>query len=191
MGANLAHLTGLEIFFLVSAAIGGGIFFVRLVIQLAGGVGDADAEIEPGHGDVEHADADASFKLLSLQGLTAFFMMFGLVGFALLRGSDVNDAIAVAGAVGAGLFTVWIIGRIFTLVKGLQSSGTVETASFLGAKGSVYLTIPPQGTGKVHLVLNGRLREYPAVSRDQAEIRTGVPIVVVQVSGNVVVVERS
>jgi len=184
-------LTGLEVFFLGSAALGGGIFVARLVLQLLGAVDDADADIAAGHGDVDHADADASFKLLSLQGLTAFFMMFGLVGFALLRGSRTGQGVALVGAVAAGVATVWVIGKIFSGVRRLQSSGTVQTWQAIGVPATVYLTIPGGGTGKVQAVVQGRLREFEAVSAAGEEIRTGAAVRVIEVRGSVLVVERA
>lgn len=190
MAEIFIHPSGLEIFFLVCAAIGGGIFFVRLIMQLVGGLDDIDTEIDTGHGDIDHADADVSFKLLSLQGLTSFFMMFGLVGFALLRGSRMSEAIALIGAVAAGMASVWMIGKIFSVFRGLQSSGTMDNLSALGAKGTVYLTIPGEGQGKVQITVKGRLREFTAVAGQKEEIKTGTPVHVVQVNGNILVVEK-
>jgi membrane protein implicated in regulation of membrane protease activity len=184
-------LKGLEIFFLISAITGGALFVVRFVIQLIGGSdADTDTDIDVGHGDVMHPDADISFKLLTLQGLTAFFMMFGLVGFALLRENRAGNGVALTGAVAAGLGTVWIIGRIFTSVKKLQSSGTLDNAEAVGEQGSVYLTIRAKGAGKVQITMKNRLREFDAVSKTGDEIKTGERIRVVAVNASTLVVEK-
>jgi len=98
MAGAFTDLTGLELFFLICAFLGGAMFLIRLVLQMVGGNSDVDTDIDVGHADVVHADSDVSFKLLTLQGLTAFFMMFGLVGFVLLRESKAGIAIAIAGA---------------------------------------------------------------------------------------------
>ena len=57
--------------FLFSAVVGGVIFIVRMVLMLTG-LGDHD--VQDGHFDYSdaHADADTSFKLFSLHGLTGF-----------------------------------------------------------------------------------------------------------------------
>ena len=162
---------------------------VRFVIQLFGG-SDADTDLEVGHADVDHIDADVSFKLLTLQGMTAFFMMFGLVGFAMVRESHASGAIALAGALAAGTGTVWLIGRIFSSVRKLQSSGTVDNAGAIGEQGTVYLTIRAQGTGKVHVAMRGRPREFEATAKDGAEIKTGERIRVLEVNNSVLVVEK-
>lgn len=186
-----SELSGLEMFFLISAITGGGLFLVRFIIQLVGGAGvDADTDIDVGHADVTHVDADVSFKLLTVQGLTAFFMMFGLVGFALLRENNAGNGVALVGATAAGLGTVWVISKMFSSVKKLQSSGTVDNAVALGQSGTVYLTIHARGTGKVHVALQGRLREFDAVSKEDSEIKTGERVKIVEVNGSVLTVEK-
>jgi membrane protein implicated in regulation of membrane protease activity len=191
MNGTEAGMSGLELFFLICAVIGGGLFVVRFILQLVGGHdGDVDTNIDVGHADVDHMDADASFRLLTLQGLTAFFMMFGLVGFALLREDRVGGGIALLGALAAGLGTVWLISRIFAAVKKLQSSGTLENTAAIGEQGSVYLTIRAGGRGKVQVSMKGRLREFEAVAGNGEEIRTGERITVTDVNGSVLVVEK-
>ena len=54
--------------FLVCAVMGGGVFAVRTLLQFMGGHGD-DAGM--GHVETDHADADAGFRVLSFQGLSA------------------------------------------------------------------------------------------------------------------------
>lgn len=191
MNAIGSGLTGLELFFLICAITGGGLFVARFIIQLIGGSGiDADTDIDVGHADVTHVDADISFKLLTVQGLTAFFMMFGLVGFALLRENKTGNGTALLGATVAGMGTVWIISKIFSSVKKLQSSGTVDNAVALGQSGTVYLTVRAGGAGKVQVALQGRLREFDAVSKAGGDIKTGERVKVVEVNGSVLTVEK-
>ena len=129
---GFTDLTGLEKFFLICAFLGGAMFLIRFVLQLVGGDHDVDADIDVGHADVTHADSDVSFKLLTMQGLTAFFMMFGLVGFVLLRENRASMGLAIAGALAAGLGSVWLIGKIFSSFKKLQASGTIDNANAVG-----------------------------------------------------------
>ena len=186
-----SEFSGLEFFFIICALIGGGLFVVRFMIQLFGGSSaDADTDIPVGHADVAHTDVDVSFKLLTLQGLTAFFMMFGLVGFAMLRESRTNSGLALASAIAAGVGTVWLIGKIFSSVKKLQSSGTLDNAGAVGEQGSVYLTIRAKGGGKVQITMKGRPREFEAVSKDGSEIKTGERVRVLEVNSSVLVVEK-
>ncbi len=58
-------------------------------------------------------------------------------------------------------------------------------------EGSVYLTIPAEGTGKIQITVRGSLGIYNAVSERKEEIKTGSRVLVDRVvSGNVLVVTR-
>ena len=193
-----SSLAGLEIFFLACAAIGGVFVLIRLVTQFMGG--DVDGDVDTGVDihvdagadvDAHHADSDIGFKFLSLHGLTSFFLMFGLTGFALFRQSNAGHLVSILGAMAAGSASVWIIGRLFAMIGKLQSSGTVPLRNAVGCEGSVYLNIPPNGVGKVMITVNNRLREFDATAKDHSEIKTGANIRVVAVSGDKLVVERS
>jgi membrane protein implicated in regulation of membrane protease activity len=116
--------------------------------------------------------------------------MFGLVGLALYRQSKMGLLIALAGGFAAGLGAVWLIGKMFSMITKLQSSGTIRIDNTVGAEGTVYLKIPPEGSGRVLVRVHNSLREYDAMSSDKKEITSGTPIRVVWVDGNVLVVEE-
>jgi len=170
----------LEIFFLLCAAIGSFFVVAKFFMQLIG----ADVS-----GEDYHMDSDHGFQLLSLYGLSSFFMMFGLVGLALYRQSQVGIPFTVIGAVAAGLASVWAIGKIFKVATRLQSSGTLQTSEAVGCQGTVYLTIPQEGTGRVTVNIRNHLREFDAIGANGEKIATGTPIRVVEVQGTTLVVE--
>ena len=179
---------GLEMFFLVCAVIGGALVLIKLVLQFLGVDHDTDIDIDT---DVEagHPGSDEGFRLLSLHGLSSFSMMFGLVGLALYRQSGFGVAISLAGAAVAGLASVWIIGKLFQSAVRLQSSGTLKTEDAVGCNGTVYLTIPPGGTGRVNINFRNRIREFDAVEKRGMTVATGTPVRVVEVRANILVVE--
>jgi membrane protein implicated in regulation of membrane protease activity len=185
------RLHGVELFFLVCAVVGGVFVLIRLVVMMIGLDHGVDGDLGGGGHDVDghHADSDVGFKLLSLQGITSFLMMFGLVGMALYHESRVGVLFSMSGAMAAGLVSVWIIAKMFSLVIKLQSSGTISIDSTVGAQGKVYMTIPENGSGRVLINVHNSLREYDAVTQDKRSLATGVSIRVVWVDGNVLVVE--
>jgi len=182
------NFNGIEIFFLICAGIGSFFVVVKLVLQFVGGDADIDSDLEVETGG-EHSDSDAGFKILSLHGLSSFLMMFGLIGLALYRQSQTSFPVALLGATAAGFVSVWLIGRIFQGAARLQSSGTLPTAAAVGSSGTVYLTIPEGGTGRVNVSVKGRLREFDAVASDGRTVPTGTAVKVVRVNANVLVVE--
>jgi membrane protein implicated in regulation of membrane protease activity len=185
------RLNGVAIFFLICAVVGGIFVLIRFIMMLVGMDHGVDGDLSAGAHDFDghHTDSDVGFKLLSLQGITSFLLMFGLVGLALYNQSRVGIIISMTGAVAAGLTSVWIIAKMFSLVIKLQSSGTISIDSTVGAQGKVYLTIPENGSGRVLISVHNSLREYDAVTQDNQALATGVAIRVVWVDGNVLVVE--
>lgn len=199
MLAALSEMTGLERIFAGCALVGGVIFIFRLVLQFMGadfdadgadGLDGADADFDSDF-DAEIGDTDYSFKLISLQGLAAFFLMFGLVGWAMLRQSGFSPTHSVFGGAAAGLGTVWVMKKVFEMAMKLQSSGNIKVKNAIGQEGTIYLTIKPGDTGKVRVTVQNHLKIFNATSDSEDEIKTGDRIRVVRiVSGNVLVVEK-
>lgn len=156
------------------------------------GAGDADVgHVEVDHGDTDHADSDAGLRMLSYQGLMGFFLMFGLVGLALSRGSTAAAGWAFAGAVMGGLIMMWVLAKLLASMKRLHSDGTLNLYNAIGQEGSVYLRIPAGGTGKVQITVQERLMFFDAMADSGEEILTGEHIRVRRVvSGNIMVVEK-
>ena len=192
--------TGLELLFIACAALGGGLFVIRLVLFFLGGFGDTDADGDVGDvgdvdvGDVGDVDADvggdigdavesaAAFKLLTLQGITAFLAMFGLVGLACYK-AELGGALSVGGGVAAGAVSVAIITKLLAALLKLQSSGTINLKNAIGQDGSVYLNIPADGPGKVQVEIQERLMVLEAVSADKTELKTDDKVKVVGIVG--------
>jgi len=193
----MSELTWIEIIYWGSTIIGGTLFLLRTIMLLVGGgLGggefetDFDGDLHIDHdvlSGVDHtdtfADTDFSFKLLSMQGLTAFFMMFGLVGLALVK-ANVATILTIIGGGIAGLFAVWLISIIFSQMKRFQSDGTLRIQNAIGQNGSVYLAIPAKGTGQVQVSVQGRMRIFDAVSSDGKKIATGEKIRVTEIINN-------
>ena len=190
---------GMEWFFLLCALIGGTLFMIRLVLQFVGGDtdmdadGDIDIDVDM-DGDVDvgdGGDSDISFKLLSLQGITSFALMFGLVGLAMMRQSGQDAIRALVAATVAGSATFWLMKWIFNKAKVLQSSGNIKMKNAIGKEGDVYLAIPPHGTGKARVSVQNHLKVWNATTDSNQEIKTGERVRVTGVvSGNVLVVEK-
>ncbi len=182
---------GMEWFFLLCALIGGTLFMIRLILQFVGGDSDMDVD-----GDIDidvdmDGDSDVSFRVLSLQGITSFCLMFGLVGLAMMRQSGQNAIWALVAATVAGSATFWLMKWIFNKAQVLQSSGNIKMKNAIGKEGDVYLTIHPHGTGKARVSIQNHLKVWDATTDSNQEIKTGERVRVTGVvSGNVLVVEK-
>jgi membrane protein implicated in regulation of membrane protease activity len=196
----LKSLTSIEYFYIICITIGGILFILRTLLFFIGGGADSHIEGDLGgnmdldaHGDMDmHADdiSDAGMKLVTVQGLTGFFLMFGLVGLAMVK-FEIKDFWTAVGGLIAGLGTMLIIAKIVLEMQKLQSSGTMRMENALGKEGTVYLSIPEEGPGKVNIVIQGGLRELEAVSANHERIPTGESVRVVKILSNrILVVEK-
>lgn len=218
MLAFLNDYTGLEKFLAFCAAVGGLLFILRLVLQFVGGdsdAGDMDVDVDADFdvdapdvgdsadladgdaGDVDHSglhqghgDTDLSFKALSFQGITAFGMMFGIVGLAMLRQSKLAPPWALLGGLAAGFGSVYVLKEIYGAASNLQSSGNIDIHNAIGQKGDVYLHIPPDGAGQVRVSVQDHLKVFDAVSQGHTEIQTGERVQVVALGANNILVVK-
>lgn len=197
----------IEYIYLACAIAGAIIFLIRMIMMLVGGIGGADGDLGD-VGDLEGMegvdfefeldtgeegafgldDTDASFNFLSIQGVSSFIMMFGIVGLAIARMAIPSIFSFIAG-VAAGTFTVWIVSLVFKNMIRLQSDGTLKVQNAVGQTGTVYLSIPEGNEGKVSVVVQGALRVMNAVSTSNSMIKTGEKVKVVEIRGTKLVVE--
>ena len=206
----LAGLNFLEKIYFMCAIFGGGFFILRTILMLTG-IGDTDSDVDTDmdtdagdldhdhshmedidHGDHgNHGDNDAGLKLLTLQGLTAFIMMFGCTGLAFSRSSIVGSIMTLVIGAAVGLFAMWLVAKGFALMRSLQSTGTMRIYDAMGEEGTVYLTIPADGIGKIQVTISGRLMVIDAVSQDKVELKTGERVCVAEITSGGMLAVRS
>ncbi|HQN42609.1 MAG TPA: hypothetical protein PLA25_00640 [Anaerolineaceae bacterium] len=186
---------GLNTIYLICAIGGGTVLLLRLVMMIIGlDHGETpDSGVDLDHdGSVDAPDGNVGMKLLSLQSIAGFFTMFGLVGLGLLQ-VKAGPIWSLLGALAAGLVTAWVTAMIFYQMRRLQSEGTMVIQDAIGQIGSVYLTIPEQGTGVVSVAVKGTLRSLDAMSETGQRIPTGAMVRVTGVTAGkiLVVVEQT
>lgn len=194
--SSFGEMNAVETVFLLCAIGGGFLLILRLIMQFAGlggsedaGAGDLGGHDGPG-AESHGSDPDASFKLFSLLGLTAFFLMFGLVGLTLSSEFNIPPFLSILGGAAAGVLTGWLIGKLFFWSSKLQSSGTFDLTRAIGSQGEVYLSIPADGIGKVQVVCQGRFKTMDARSQGCGTLQTGARIKVVGLANdNTLIVE--
>ena len=199
---------GLTTIYLLCAIAGGVVLVIRMVLMIIGlDHGDAgdfdlsghlDANLDLNHDGVIDSleggsDVQGSFfSFFSIQSIAGFFTMFGLVGLGLLQ-VNASDIWSLVGALAAGVFTAWCTGMIFMFMRRLQSDGTLKIENAIGQQGTVYLTIPEQGTGSISVTIQGALRTMDAISHNGQKIPTGSIVSVTGVAAGdiLIVAEKS
>jgi len=178
--------TGLEWFdkiFWIIALIGSGLFVIMMLVTFITGGGDMDVDGDF-NGDVD-MDADGGFSFFTIKNLIAFFTIFGWSGIAALE-NDLAKLYVILIATVCGLIMMFIMAGLFYLISRLHDSGTLEIKNAIGNIGEVYLTIGESRSsiGKVNVRIQGALRELEALTDDEAPLKTGSVIEVIDVTNN-------
>lgn len=188
----------LDWIFLVCLIIGVSLLIARVLLQLSGAEdgGDFDAPDAPdditsdASPDSADTSGDAGLRLFTTQGLMGFFITFGMLGFISHYFAKTGALIATLLALAFGIASLWLSAKLFASLMHLESSGNIDIRNAIGKEGSVYQRILPGGTGKVQIVIQGRLVEYEAVSSRNIELKTGDQIMVTYYKGNTLVVDK-
>lgn len=121
-------------------------------------------------------------KLLSIRTVTAGIAFFGLAGMAGLKGG-LGAGVTFAVASVCGLTALILVYSLYKFISSFRYNGAVNSSSLPGSEGNVYVRIPPKrsGSGKVIVNHQGRSMEYDALSDEENELASGLPIVVKKV----------
>lgn len=155
--------------------ISGGILVLMLLLSLLGGL-DLD---------IDFGDADGG------AGIVKGTLIFFSVGSYIVRGflmADKNPLLSLAAGILAGTISVVILIYLFKWIMSKEENVNWSVQDCLYEKGKVYLKIPSEGTGLIHVLINGVNREFKAKTSDKADIPTGTLIMVEKLDGELAVV---
>ncbi len=166
-------------------AFGGSIFFgLRVMLMLVGGFADDfdtpidDSGFDDTAGDAHHSEA--AFKLISLNTISAFLMMFGWSGMSALLQFKMPIFVSMLIALVVGFASMLVTAWLYKMAMKLASPGAdFSISETVGLKGTVYQRIPEGGRGKIQLTVNGFTRELNAVSQAQKDLDSFTTIVVI------------
>jgi membrane protein implicated in regulation of membrane protease activity len=182
---------GMDLAFLAAALLGGIVFVVRLITQFAGIEHHDVTDMAPDNIDSHLGDSDLSFKLLTIQGVSGFLLMFGLVGLLLNREILTGPLVAMVGAVIAGFLALLLIQQSYQSMFKMQTSGNIDFKQALNQEGTVYLTIPEEGEGQIQIPFQNKMHIVSAVSKHRQAIPTGSKVKVLDIEKkNVLIVEK-
>lgn len=162
------------------ALIASGIFIALIILTFVSGdiedTGDVDAEIE--------GDTGIHFQFLSFKNLIGFFTLFGWTGIACI-GEGLSKGMVILISTVCGLLMMAIMASLFYYLGKLNSSGSLKIKNALNQVGEVYLTIGANRSriGKVHINIQGGLRELDALTDETSDLHQGDIITVTQITG--------
>ncbi|MDE6483604.1 MAG: NfeD family protein [Rikenellaceae bacterium] len=168
---------GLEKVLWIIALTSSLIFIVQTVMTFMGMDGDGD----PSGCDVDLSE-DMPLELFTFRNFVNFFLGFSWTAIALYGRTGL--VVTVVSAVVAGVLLVAAVMYMFYLMSRMEQSGNIDLhKSAVGCRGTVYITIPEGGRGKVQIAIQGAVREYDAVT-EEGSVVSGTPIKVVGVEGD-------
>jgi hypothetical protein len=162
------------------ALIASGIFIVLIILTFIGGemhdTGDVDTDID--------GDTGIHFQFLSFKNLIGFFTIFGWTGIACI-GEGLSKGMTILISTICGLVMMAVMASLFYYLGKLNSSGSLKIENALKQIGEVYLTIGANRSsiGKVHITIQGGMRELDALTDETTDLHQGDIITVTQITG--------
>jgi len=183
-GSWWGALEGIQQVFWAIAIVFSVLFVIQFVFSLIGLDMDADVDVSADGLDTG-ASLEADFSVISSRGIIAFFTFFGWTGVLMLNagGTTLSSIIAASAAGAAAMF---IVGYMMWQFTKLDQEGNIDINDAIFNTGEVYLTIPAKdgGQGKVHINIEGSLKEVDAITENGVSLPTGSFIRVVEVIDN-------
>ena len=178
--------SALQIFYAI--AIGSSVILLLQFIMTLVGMGHGGMDIDAPDGiDLPDGDFDADgagIALLSTRTILAFFVGFGWAGVIAIHSSgSLFPSLAIA--LVFGVIFMLVVFKMLSAIASLAESGNIDIRNAVGRTATVYTPIPPRrkGHGQIQVVVQGRLREFAAVTDEEAALSTGSDIRVVDVLG--------
>ncbi len=174
---------------LIFAAIGAfGLLFL-LVMLFFGGGHDFHADMDGGH-DVSHAGGgEGGPSIFSSRIIASFISAFGFggtIGRYLEFGYPVSSAFGIV----SGVVLASIVLKFAQILYSQQASSEVKMTSLVGMTAEVAIAIPEGHLGQISLSAAGERSMHIARSRDGKAIPQGTSVVIRELRGDYVVVER-
>jgi len=175
---------------LIFAAIGAfGLLFLLVMLFFGGGhdlhVGDMDG----GH-DVSHAaDGEGGPSIFSSRIIASFVAAFGFggtIGRYLEFGYPISSAFGIV----SGVVLASVVFKFAEILYSQQASSEVKMTSLVGMTAEVAIAIPEGHLGQISLSAAGERSMHIARSRDGKAIPQGTSVVIRELRGDYVVVER-
>jgi hypothetical protein len=145
--------------YLIMAVVATLLFLIRLGMSMSGG-GGSDFEADTSF------DSDASFTILSVLSILAFFMGAGWMGLAARLDWELGRLASSLLAAGFGFAMMMAAAGMSHAARRLDRTVEYDLRTAVGRSARVYLTVPPvgQGSGQVEVSVSGRRKVVRAVS---------------------------
>ncbi|ADY53550.1 hypothetical protein Pedsa_3011 [Pseudopedobacter saltans DSM 12145] len=159
------------------------VFIIQMVFTFLGMDSNDDLNVDF-DGDLDSDVGHVPFQLFTFRNFINFLLGFG---WAIISFKSIieNQGILILLGIAVGCLLVAAVMYIFISMNKFAQSGNMDIRNSINRTAQVYLTIPAKksGTGKVHINIQGTLRELDAITLGES-IPSGNYVKVVDVSQN-------
>jgi hypothetical protein len=159
------------------------LFVVKMILFAIGGDGSDDMGIDI-------TDTDASFSLISVQGIFAFFMAFGWCGWIACEKMFLPALNAAIIAIFMGAILLCFTAILMGSLKKLNRVVETDLKSLIGQTGTAYTKFEPDGNGQIQIELNEKLATLPAINKSNEHIEFTDMIKVMDVVDDILYIEK-
>lgn len=173
-----------------AGTIAGGLLILLLLISIIGGMDfDGDVDADAG-GDMDaHADgsaADAGLGLLKT--LLTFISVGAFTARAIFLNTSWSWTLVILSSLIAGGVAVMLLTWFFRWLLRNQEEGTWHLWQAEGKMGTVYVPIPPDGKGRITVLIDEVNREIAAKSENGRQLATHEKVMVLEAKEDYVIV---
>ena len=173
-----------------AGTIAGGLLILLLLISIIGGMDfDGDVDADAG-GDMDaHADGSATDAGLGLlKTLLTFISVGAFTARAIFLNTSWSWTLVILSSLIAGGVAVMLLTWFFRWLLRNQEEGTWHLWQAEGKMGTVYVPIPPDGKGRITVLIDEVNREIAARSENGRELGTHEKVMVVEAKEDYVIV---
>ena len=170
------------------------IMFLQLILMIigVGFGGDTDGDVDDGTmvpgsettpPDSKSCGHTATFKILTIRGIVAFFALGGWAGIAALT-AGLHPFWAIQISLFIGVCALLLASIVIRLALKMQTSGNININNAISQTADVYIRIPANRSekGKVTMVLQERFVELDAITDNDTDLLQGTKVEIISVS---------
>lgn len=162
------------------------IFLIQTIMTFIGadGADGIDADFD---GDMDH---DSHFQIFSFRNLINFLLGFSWTAISFYK--SIPNALLIVVSIAVGCLFIYMFFAIIRELQKLAEDNSFTYEETLSKSADVYLTIPPNksGKGKILISVRGSVRELDAMTNNAEKIPTGSVVKVVRIEhDNILLVE--
>lgn len=130
------------------------------------------------------SESDASFNLLSIESISAFFMCSGWIGWLCLNQMQYSTKLSALISFGCGAIGMFLFAFLIAQFKKLEHVPCANPEELVNKTGKAYMNFAPRGNSKIQIEFQEKLATLDAINDSDEEIKAFENIKVVKVENN-------